>query len=138
MAPCGSCKNRRFGGTYRLHRSEKSRRARNSVFTLMMKAIRSSETSVLTRATRRHIPDDGILHTRFCFISRHTGVQDGCCLVRTNSLPSVSRLSRRWREPPSLTTLCASTVYYCDSVALPGLASLPFELYETICLYFEV
>jgi hypothetical protein len=30
--------------------------------TLMMEAIRSSETSVLTRATCRHMPEDGILH----------------------------------------------------------------------------
>jgi hypothetical protein len=28
----------------------------------MMEAIRSSETSVLIRATRRHITEDGILH----------------------------------------------------------------------------
>jgi hypothetical protein len=29
---------------------------------MMMTEIRSSETSVLTRTTRQHIPEDGILH----------------------------------------------------------------------------
>jgi hypothetical protein len=32
-------------------------------FTLMMEAIRPSETSVLTRARRRHSQEDGILHS---------------------------------------------------------------------------
>jgi hypothetical protein len=31
-----------------------------------MEVIRSSETSVHTRSTRRHIPEDGILHEVFC------------------------------------------------------------------------
>jgi hypothetical protein len=34
-----------------------------SLVTLIMEAIRSPETSVLTRATRRNIPEDGVLHS---------------------------------------------------------------------------
>jgi hypothetical protein len=34
------------------------------LITLKMEAIRSSETSVLTRAIERHMPEDCILHSR--------------------------------------------------------------------------
>jgi hypothetical protein len=85
---CGSCKNRRFGGTYRLHhQGDKNRRASNNVNSvlqllitanvvpsppilviLMMEAIFSSETSVLTRVKWRNIPEDGILRCIFYFL----------------------------------------------------------------------
>jgi hypothetical protein len=78
--PCGSCKNRRFGGTRRLHhQGDKNRWTKNVaqrasvasygyvlsspiLVTLLMKALSSSETSVLTRPTRRSIQEDVIFH----------------------------------------------------------------------------
>jgi hypothetical protein len=57
VMPCGTCKNRGFGGTYLLnHQGDKYRQVK------MMEAIHFSETLVLTTATRRNIPEDGILH----------------------------------------------------------------------------
>jgi hypothetical protein len=71
VTPRGSCKNRRFGEAYCLHHyGEKIRELQLlvtikvvpiAVFALMMEAMRCSETSVLTIATRRHIPEDGAL-----------------------------------------------------------------------------
>jgi hypothetical protein len=66
-APCRSCVNRRFGRTYvfdwwlSLQPPAHSGSSLADFSTLKMDAIRSSETLVHTRSTRRHIPEDGIL-----------------------------------------------------------------------------
>jgi hypothetical protein len=60
MTPCGSYKNRRSVSYESLPIQEltTSLCACSHSCTLKMEAIRSSETSVFIRATRRHLPED--------------------------------------------------------------------------------
>jgi hypothetical protein len=72
ITPRGVYKNRRFGALYRLHNHCGTFRLlviadvvpRSQIlFIRMMKAICTKEISVITRATRRNIPEDDILRS---------------------------------------------------------------------------
>jgi cytochrome c oxidase assembly factor CtaG len=74
VMPCGSCKNRHFGGSWFLHQQGDKNRLQVTtnvpssliLVTLMMQALRSSKRSVLTRVTRHNIPEDSILQFITC------------------------------------------------------------------------
>jgi hypothetical protein len=121
VTPCGSCKNRRFGGTWCLHHqgdkngeleTTQAATSKYQVFlssvrrllvatcvvpsspifvTLMKEAPGSSKTSVLKRATRRNIPEYTILHFPGIFVELKC---DGRVRL-TNLPPSMSRFSRK-------------------------------------------
>jgi hypothetical protein len=61
------------------------------IITLMMEALSSSETSVLTRATRRNIPEDAILHKNYVSWEKMGGRN----IKLPNSQPFLMQLSRK-------------------------------------------
>jgi hypothetical protein len=63
--------------------------------TLMMEAIRSSETLILTRAAGHHIPEDGILHSH-CREKHKSYKGNICCMVL---LGRIRRPDNEWAFP---------------------------------------
>jgi hypothetical protein len=77
----------------------------------MLEAIRSSET-FLTRASGRHIPEDGILH--FIVTAVKTQILTRVSLSRENQIVDVVEpLAARLRE---LLRLAAALDCYCDEI----------------------
>jgi hypothetical protein len=71
VTPCGSCKNRRFGGTYRLHHQDDTvfprsvhrlRFTANVVPSSLILVILMTEALLSTRIKRRNISEDGIFY----------------------------------------------------------------------------
>jgi hypothetical protein len=79
--PCGSCKYLRFGGTWRSMRrllvTANVIPSSLILVILMTEALLSSETSVLTRATRRNITEYEILDTTPIYFANHMKQRQG-------------------------------------------------------------
>jgi hypothetical protein len=130
VTPCGPCKNRRFGGTYRLHhQGKRNQRAENVrrnltcngdfwsliLVTLMMEAIRSSETCLI------QIPS-------VCFQIRSPKAAFGTsCSLAFQWILNASlniKMKSLWTMssdlPPLWITLLHGTVNYVGNVTFPG------------------
>jgi hypothetical protein len=141
VAPCRSCMNRSFASIFRVEKSASEEPAwaggcrlsyQMYVFdwwlslqppahagssladfsTLKMKAICSSETSVHTRSTGRHIPEDGILQCKCMF--KCPGTRSSEPLDRLQTTAQAQYASQMFRGSVPRTVCCFSLLLSLD------------------------
>jgi hypothetical protein len=90
-----------------------------------MEAIRVSETSVLTRATRRHIPEDGIHHGQCRENLKSQTIVQNQFGVSTEPGPHSLQLLQSLRQQGSTEALRP----------LPQSTNLPIEIYPSTVVF---
>jgi hypothetical protein len=109
--------------------------------TLKMESIRSSETSVHTRATRRHIPEDDILHSHrrenirsymfnFLCIRVYCEVRN---LVRPSGIFENENKSKYYSK--EIKSRLNSGNVCCCLIPIPHSKNLRIKMYETVTLF---
>jgi hypothetical protein len=123
VTPCGSCKNRRFGGTYRLHHQGDNNRLKLRGMPVLRKDNSSMCHGTVTSAHRSRCQAEKLL-VRRCWLSV-TSCQLGAALIslRTIFFPPLHkrRVGTRWQTDTSL-TFCAYTcadLQFCERATPP-------------------